>query len=340
MNGGALLNRLLFQQKWRIFLFTILLIFSGALEVSFAYIIQIFIDSLTGKNVQIFLWSIFGFITFLITNLLLHCFAVITEANLSKNLHIALKNKLVQTILLQDLTKFQKTSSGEKLNLFENDLSIIEQSYFKNIFTILKDLLLFIFAFTFLFSTNWIITLIIVFLSILSFIIPAKLGNKIDELVEKYSQKNGDFLEQLQNIFDGIVVIKSFAIEKVMYKITNSKLFVLENSLYKLKIKTGFWNQIMVTFQYLIISICFLLGGKMIFSGEMTLGELMGITQLLNLIIQPINAIATAFIEISGTKSIRQKIEKYLNIPKKNLWRKKLKIFFHLKTLLSSKLIT
>jgi ATP-binding cassette subfamily C protein len=260
-----ILNRLLFQQKWKIFLFTILLIFSGALEVSFAYIIQIFIDSLTGKNVQIFLWSIFGFIAFLITNLLLHCFAVITEANLSKNLHIALKNKLVQTILLQDLTKFRRTSSGEKLNLFENDLSVIEQSYFKNIFTILKDLLLFIFAFTFLFSTNWIMTLIIVFLSILSFIIPAKLSDKIDELVEKYSQKNGDFLEQLKNIFDGIFVIKSFAIEKVMYKITNSKLFALENSLYKLKIKTGFWNQIMATFQYLVISICFLLGGKMIF---------------------------------------------------------------------------
>ncbi|MDR1522097.1 MAG: ABC transporter ATP-binding protein/permease [Streptococcaceae bacterium] len=45
----------------------------------------------------------------------------------------------------------------------------------------------------------------------------------------------------------------------------------------------------------------------------------MGITQLLNLIIQPINAIATAFIEILGTKSIREKIEKYLNIPEKKL---------------------
>lgn len=150
--------------------------------------------------------------------------------------------------------------------------------------------------------------------------IPLLLGKNIDPISEAYADDKGKYIAQLKDYCEGMDVIHAYNIETYAQKNFFTILEQLENKLLKLKQKIGLYNQTMITGNYLIIAISFSVGGFFVIKNALSVGELIAITQIINIIMQPIGEVASALVEISGSLAVRQKLECLTKEKKKEIY--------------------
>ncbi|WP_195337123.1 ABC transporter ATP-binding protein [Paraclostridium bifermentans] len=297
------------KQRVQITLLLILTLLSSLSNILFIYIIQNIVDALTNSNERYFKILIVYFMFFLVFNYLVGYFSTVQEAKILKNIHVELKGDLFRSLLNQKYSDFIKTTIGEKMNFFENDLEMIDQYYFKNLFIFSQSLFLLTFSLIYLLSINFLLGFILIISTAIILIIPVILSNSIDIVSDNYSKNRGNFLTQLKDFFSGIDVIKSYKIESIISKNFDQELKMNEGNLYNLKKKIGQYNSIMATGHYIIIILCFVIGGMWTLKGGVTLGQLMAVIQVMNIVIQPMSNIGSSVMEIKGVDKIRTRLE-------------------------------
>lgn len=90
----------------------------------------------------------------------------------------------------------------------------------------------------------------------------------------------------------------------------------LERSLYLFNTSLGLYSQIIGLGNYIIIAISFSLGGYFVINGKLTVGGLIAITQIINMMMGPIGESTTAIMEIKGASKIKDKITNLLTYKK------------------------
>lgn len=90
--------------------------------------------------------------------------------------------------------------------------------------------------------------------------------------------------------------------------------------MFKLKRILGLYNQVMITGNYLIMAVSFSIGGVLVIKKYISIGELIAITQVMNIIISPIGEVGNALTEMSSSIAVRKKIENSIRVEKKNLY--------------------
>ncbi len=306
------MNTIIKKQKVKILLFLFLSIFLSLIEVSFAEIITLFIDSISKHETKILLYVILAFIVFIISNFTINLVTTTVKTQILKNIHIESKNRIMNTILNMSSEDFNQTTLGDKINIFEYNLSLYEQYYLESFFLIIQSVVVLLIVSLYLVSINPSIFIAMLVSSIAVPIISLFAGRKIDTLTQKNAKLKGEYLQTVKEILSGFFVIKSFnSGEKFAKKFSNS-LRNLENNVQKLTIKNTQFSQILGSTQYFTIIICFCLGGWLVLNDNLTLGKLIAVTQISNMVIQPIQLIGTSFIEMKGSVSVRENLEKYL----------------------------
>lgn len=307
------MNKYIFLHKRKFLVYVILATLSSFVTIFFTYIIQSLVDALVNSNFKNFYISLGLFLVFLVASYLINVITSISEASILKNIHIELKQKIFKNLLNQRFDKFNKQSLAYKVNLFENDFSVIEEYYFSSIFEILQNSFLLLMSVAYLIKLNIVLAILLVVCTILSLIIPLFSGKKMDDLTDKYSIKTTEFLNKIKDYFMGFDVIKSYQIEASIFDNFDKILENVETNLFQLKKKSSYYNQNMSTAHYIIIIACFSVGGGMTLKRVISLGELIAVTQVINFIVQPIQIIGNSLMEIHGSKQIRKKIDSILH---------------------------
>ncbi len=283
------------------------------LNIGLVYFIQSLVDAISTGNQTSLTTNIALLVFFLISSYVMGNIAVIVEGTISKKLNIELKNDLFLAFVNQKYANYRKIPIGEKLNVFENDVKIMEEYYFNGIFSMIRNSFLMIFSLIYLLRINLMLGILLFICSLTILILPMLLGKNIESVGDGYASYKGKFVSQVKDYFDGMNVIHSYGIET---KITESFIKILEkleNKLFLLKKKIGCYNQLITAANFIIIIASFSIGSFMVFQHKITMGELIAITQIMNLMMSPMSEITQSAMKINGSIAVKEKLEHILN---------------------------
>ena len=307
------MQKILLRQKYRISLFVLLSLIVGLIDISFALIIQLFINSIENSKLLIFQISVLLFILFVMLNYFMTYWQIKFQSEIQKRIHIDIKRRLINFCMFADFEYFQETSIGEKINYFEYYMDVYEQYYLNNILELIANIFVLIIGISYLLSVSVVITIVIFVLGIISLIIPIILGKIINTMVDDNAELNSKFLSTIKEIMTGMEVIRGYRAEERFITEFNGNLESLEKNTQILSVTNGKLNQISALIQYVMIILCLIITGSGVIVGNLNLGQLMAVTQVSNMLIMPMQQIGMAILDIGGSKSIREKLNNLVN---------------------------
>ena len=135
----------------------------------------------------------------------------------SRFIHQALRQfkKLVFSKMVnKSFRAFSKENTARYLSVFSNDMKSIEDNYLNNIFLLIYQVTVFVFALIFDFVINYRLALFLVVVGCISLLFSGKLSQKVAVLEKNVSDENESFMAEVKDLVSGFSVHKSFKIEK------------------------------------------------------------------------------------------------------------------------------
>ena len=300
--------------KYKLLFFTrVLTISLAALSVicfdfMMGFIVDIFSNGETEKFVPIILASIFLIILLFVTE----CVDGYVMSSYIKNTVNYLRCDIFTKILNKDMKDFFLDNSGKYISILYNDIKIIEDSLLNNIFLVISSFISFIISLLFLFSISPSIVIFIVIFGILGFVIPNALSKKL--IIEKnnYSHNLEEITSVTKDLFSGFEVIKGFNIGSKINTIFKNSSNTVESTKKKCSILESIIKGFSLSFSVTVYLGVLILGGYLMYKGEISVGTATIIIQLSTHIVGPVKTSISLINQIKSVSLIADKIDEIL----------------------------
>ncbi|MCI9140073.1 MAG: ABC transporter ATP-binding protein [Lachnospiraceae bacterium] len=276
------------KNKFNFIMTLIFQVVSAIFNISIALFILLLIESMETKNVDKFKEALVVMVAIIIgftsSSLFLKFF---------KNLYMhkalsQLKHYVFNKILNKSIGEFNNASTGKYISAFSNDLNSIELNYLNGNIMIFNYVFMLVVTFIALFRIN----VIIAFSAFVACIIPISVafifGNKLINKEKATSEENASFVDQIKDLLNGFIVIKSFKAEKEVLDLFTEQNFTLEETKRGKREATDMMLMSGQISAFLVICIIFILGIYFTFKGTMTIATVVACVQLSNYILDPI----------------------------------------------------
>lgn len=224
------------------------------------------------------------------------------------NAMTALKKDVMSAILNKEIVSYQAEAKGAYLSMLNHNMSLVEQNYFKNFFTIYESLLGMVLAAIVLFLTNPIVALFSLACTCIPTAIPKLFAKKLSAMQADTAEKASDFQTQVAEILDGYELIKNYSIEKQMQERYQERSMQAELCKYKRECimaeLQGIANTASILTQFLIM----LFAGFLATKGYITLGSIVAVTQLSGQVITPASQLTAMFGLLTSIHPVSAKI--------------------------------
>ena len=300
--------------KYKLLFFTrVLTISLAALSVicfdfMMGFIVDIFSNGETEKFIPIILASIFLIILLFVTE----CVDGYVMSSYIKNTVNYLRCDIFTKILNKDMKDFSLDNSGKYISILYNDIKIIEDSLLNNIFLVISSFISFIISLLFLFSISPSIVIFIVIFGILGFVIPNALSKKL--IIEKnnYSHNLEEITSVTKDLFSGFEVIKGFNIGSKINTIFKNSSNTVESTKKKCSILESIIKGFSLSFSVTVYLGVLILGGYLMYKGEISVGTAIIIIQLSTHIVGPVKTSISLINQIKSVSLIADKIDEIL----------------------------
>ena len=300
--------------KYKLLFFTrVLTISLAALSVicfdfMMGFIVDIFSNGETEKFVPIILASIFLIILLFVTEYI----DGYVMSSYIKNTVNYLRCDIFTKILNKDMKDFSLDNSGKYISILYNDIKIIEDSILNNIFLVISSFISFIISLLFLFSISPSIVIFIVIFGILGFVIPNALSKKL--IIEKnnYSHNLEEITSVTKDLFSGFEVIKGFNIGSKINTIFKNSSNTVESTKKKCSILESIIKGFSLSFSVTVYLGVLILGGYLMYKGEISVGTAIIIIQLSTHIVGPVKTSISLINQIKSVSLIADKIDEIL----------------------------
>jgi len=194
-----------------------------------------------------------------------------------------------EKLLNKSIGGFGDTSSGQFISAFSNDLASIESNYLSGNINIVTQITTFIGGVAAMTYINWRLMLCVMATSALPCFVALKYSKKITQKEKQTSAKNAGFVDQVKDLLNGFIVIKSFKAEMEVLRIFDRQNSELEEVKRKRR-ETGDMVSILSESSYTIVTIVLVsIGTLFVFKGLMTIGGVLAFVQLSNYVLNPIH---------------------------------------------------
>ena len=294
--------------KYKLLFFTrVLTISLAALSVicfdfMMGFIVDIFSNGETEKFVPIILASIFLIILLFVTEYI----DGYVMSSYIKNTVNYLRCDIFTKILNKDMKDFFLDNSGKYISILYNDIKIIEDSLLNNIFLVISSFI------SFIISISPSIVIFIVIFGILGFVIPNALSKKL--IIEKnnYSHNLEEITSVTKDLFSGFEVIKGFNIGSKINTIFKNSSNTVESTKKKCSILESIIKGFSLSFSVTVYLGVLILGGYLMYKGEISVGTAIIIIQLSTHIVGPVKTSISLINQIKSVSLIADKIDEIL----------------------------
>ena len=297
-----------YQFLCRIITISLVALASICFDFLMGFIIDIFASGDSSKFLVITIVSISLIIIMFLTEYI----DGIVMSSYIKNTVNYLRTDIFSKIINKDIKDFSLDNSGKYISILYNDIKIIEDSFFNNLFQVISCFISFIISLVVLFSISPSIVIFISIFGVLGFVIPNALSKKLVVQKSEYSQNLEEVTSITKDLFSGFEVIKGFNISNKINEIFKTASTNVEDSKKKYSILESIIRGFSLSFSVTIYLGVLLLGGYLMYKKSITVGTAIIIIQLSTHIVGPVKLSISLINQIRSVTLIADKIENIL----------------------------
>ncbi len=198
------------------------------------------------------------------------------------------KMYVFEKLLRKSIGGFDNAGSARFISAFSNDLSSIEANYLSSNISIATQATLFVGGIGAMFFINWKLMCCVLATSFMPALIALKFGTNLTKREKQTSAKNTGFVDQVKELLDGFVVIKSFKAEKEVLRLFGRQNKELEETKRKRR-ETNDLISILNDSSFTVVTIVLVVVGCIfVFKKSMTIGGVLAFVQLSGYVLDPI----------------------------------------------------
>jgi ATP-binding cassette, subfamily B, bacterial len=235
-------------------------------------------------------------------------FSIMIETITSNGLKRDLKNHLFHHILRLPLRQVSSRRSGDMISHFTNDINSVDGVVGSSLMDLIRLPLTYMAVFIYLIQIHWKLSLISVSVAPLAILAGAYFGLLLRNNSRLIHSLIGKINNTLTETFQGFQVIRSFTMEKLIYKkysSANQKLYELEMENAKLSGWFSSGGQLVSSITYLI-SLC--LGAYYVSKGVISVGSLLTFVSLVNYLVNPLTGLASQWAGFQWSVSALERV--------------------------------
>lgn len=307
------LKQYLWKFKGMFLVSVVMIILSALFSVGLAFILQRIIDSTMAMNEKVLFQAIGVGVIYTFLSAFVGVGRKVSTAYMNKKIFIALKEDAFSHLMKRNMKTFNEESTATYLSILTNDMKMIEDSYFNNLFSMIHNIVMFILAVASMIFISPVVTLVIGIVGMLPVCVPLVCGKKLSASREGYSKGLEDFTSKLKDYFNGFEVIKSFHIEekaKNVYERHNKK---VEKSKFKMALLMTLVDEMSMVFGFMMFIVTMGIGSYLVIKGQLTIGFMVAMIQLMNYIVGPITSAAQQMSQLKSIAAIEKKMMRMMD---------------------------
>ena len=315
--------------KYRLLFFTRVVTISLAslAVIGFDFIMGFIVDIFSSGNSEKFLPIIIASIALIFILFLTEYIDGYVMSSYMKNTVNYMRTDIFNKLLNKDIKDFALDNSGKYISVLYNDIKIIEDNLLNNIFLVISSCISFVISLVFLFSISPMIVIFIALFGTLGFIIPNELSKKLIIKKNEYSSNMEEITSITKDLFTGFEVIKGFNIGNKVKNIFENHSNKVEYTKKEGSILEAIIKGFSISFSVTIYLGVLILGGYLMYKGEISVGTTIIIIQLSTHIVGPVKVSISLINQIKSVSLIADKIDDMINISNENLESKSLHVF-------------
>ncbi len=260
--------------KWYLLLTFYFMIISAFAEVLEIKMLQPIIDKIFIEKQSLLLWfiGIIVIVIFLIKSVTVYCQDALIGM-VGERVIADMQKRLFSHLCTMDHTFFHHTSTGKLLSRFTVDITLMKTAVSNTITNMSRDFLSFVFLVGLTFVQDWRLACFIWFIFPIAFYPVVYLRRKVRLISTNTQQELGVLTTALEQVFQGISVVKSF----VMENYEKSRISTIIEGIFKLSYRSvrvkAASRPIMEFLSGIAIAVVIIYGGSQVMSGHTTAGS-------------------------------------------------------------------
>lgn len=306
------MNKYLKSNKASLSIWIVMSLLETFLSIYMALYLQQIIDIGVANQGKEIVYSVVKGIVFCVAIMLVNYFMTLFYAKYIKDVMSQLRTDIFKNIIRFDINRFNDEKSAKYISVLSNDMERVEQDYFKNIPNIVSEIVLLIMAIGVLFYFSPILAVINILISAGILMVPNLTGKKLESYQKEQSVCSDGYMSEMKEYFQGYEVIKSYKMEQHVSKQFTQTVAKKENAMYRLRKTQGVALAVSEGSANITFIINIILGIYMSMKGFLTIGSAIGVIQLINYIVYPINRIVDGYSRYKAVKAVNKRIEEIL----------------------------
>lgn len=312
VQGGLTMNDLrksFFRNNKLLYLLSLALsVASMIILIFFAYVAQRLLD-VANKGSLDELKSVILFMFILIAALLIvELLAKSIKAAFFRKAMYQYKNDAFSMITKKGISSFASEATNSYLSILTNDATYIEENYLSGSILIVVKLVSLFGGLAMMIYYSWIMTIAIILLCLIPIAVSVVVGNKLQAVEKEISEKNESFMGKIKDLLSGFFIIKSFRAEDTAIRLFKEENNELEREKQRRKNTEGNINAVSMVLSGSIQMSIFAVGAILAIKGQITLGVVIAIVQLMNNIMQPIQELPILFAKKKAASGLIDKM--------------------------------
>jgi ABC-type multidrug transport system fused ATPase/permease subunit len=211
-----------------------------------------------------------------------------------------IRNCVFDHILHLPVPYIERNHSGDTISRLSNDVPVMERAFQWSFRMILVTLLSGMSAATMMLFLDWKVSIILILIGLLSVVINVKQANGLRKVNDRIQKKMGEYTENLSNVINGFMTIKSLQLDKSMLENTKK----INGEILKDTIAISTKSAFSETRNFFFSSINFigviLLASYLAIKGISSLGSVVSMVFLLNTVNNMFGNINSMLINLQG----------------------------------------
>ncbi len=232
----------------------------------------------------------------------------ITKASFLKQVMSKINEDLFESIISFNTNTFNQMNSSEYISIFNNDLKLIETNYFENMFLITAEISQILICVMTTIYFNYVLAIIIIFINILAIILPTLFSNILLSQQNKYVNSTAKLNVKLKDYLSAFELVKTNVLEKKVISIFSDYLYKNQNDMKSVRNTQSFIEGFSILCSVGVTLITILICIYFVIKGQITLGTMVAINQLVNNISGPLSRLSQQIASFKSVKEIQSKI--------------------------------
>lgn len=300
------MKKYIFKHPILLTLVLVSLCLSALADVGLALVTKTIIDAITSPKA--FKEALYRGGLFLMVAFLLSYLRKYWEYKYIAQTMTSLKNDIFKGHMAKDILSFGQENTATYITRVTNDMTIIESNYIQNILEIIDNIFIFTLSMGSILIINPQLSLLILVLSGLPLIFPYLFSNKLNQRKNHYSKQVGKFTATTKDLYGGYEVIKTHNAFAYIYEIFKRDNGLLEQCKFKYIILESWVHNLSESFAHLLHLSAIAMGAYLVMKGQITMGALIAILQLMSFVVGPAVQISSRFSKLYSVKDIKSKL--------------------------------